>query len=91
MKTMKMFDLSNSINSKNRFLLKNKSPNKKRSVDLKSALNFEFNSVPPLYINSFDFDAWDAKYILYQKWIFCFTNFQEFVKKFSFLFLNNYC
>ncbi len=31
---------------KNRFLLKTKSPNKKRSAYLKSALNFEFNYVP---------------------------------------------
>jgi hypothetical protein len=31
---------------KNRFLLKTKIPNKKRSADLKSALNFKFNYVP---------------------------------------------
>jgi hypothetical protein len=33
-------------NWKIRFLLKTKSPNKKRSANLKSALNFEFNYVP---------------------------------------------
>jgi hypothetical protein len=38
---------------KNRFLLKTKSPNKKRSADLKSALNFEFNYIPPII---YDFD-----------------------------------
>ncbi len=37
-------------------LLKTKSPNKKRSADLKSALNFEFNYVPR-YIYGFDLDV----------------------------------
>ena len=45
-RTMKIFDLKKSRffhqSWKNRFLLKTKSPNKKRSADLKSALNFEF-------------------------------------------------
>jgi hypothetical protein len=47
---MKIFELKKSRlfhhGWKNRLLLKTKSPNKKRSADLKSALNFEFNYVP---------------------------------------------
>ena len=49
-KTIKIFEFKKSRffhqSWKNRFLLKTKSPNKKRSADLKSALNFEFNYVP---------------------------------------------
>jgi hypothetical protein len=48
-KTLKMFEFKKSrfFNQswKNRFLLKTKSPNKKRSADLKSAFNSEFNYV----------------------------------------------
>jgi hypothetical protein len=47
---MKIFEFNKSLffhqSWKNRFLSKTKSPNKKRSADLKSALNFEFNYVP---------------------------------------------
>jgi hypothetical protein len=49
-KTMKIFEFKISRffhqSWKNRFLLKTKSPKKKRSADLKSVLNFEFNYVP---------------------------------------------
>jgi hypothetical protein len=49
-KTLKIFEFQKSQyfhqSWKNRFLLKTKSPNKKRSEDLKSALNFDFNYVP---------------------------------------------
>jgi len=49
-KTMKIFEFQKSRffhqSWKNRFLLKTISPNKKRSADLKSALNSEFNYVP---------------------------------------------
>ena len=48
--TMKIFEFQKGRffhqSYKNLFLLKTKSPNNKRSVDLKSALNFEFNYVP---------------------------------------------
>ena len=48
-KTMKIFEFNKSLffhqSWKNRFLLKTKSLNKKRSTDLESALNFEFNYV----------------------------------------------
>ncbi len=44
-KTIKNFEFKKSRFWINRFLLKTKSPNKKRSADLKSALNFEFNYV----------------------------------------------
>ena len=47
---MKIFELKKSRffhqSWKNRFLLKTKSPNKKRSAYLNSALNFRFNYVP---------------------------------------------
>jgi hypothetical protein len=47
---MKIFEIKKSRffhqSWKNRFFFKTKSPNKKRSADLKSALNFEFNYVP---------------------------------------------
>jgi CDP-diacylglycerol pyrophosphatase len=46
---MKIFELKKSRffhqSWENRFLLTTKSPNKIRSADLKSALNFEFNYV----------------------------------------------
>jgi hypothetical protein len=52
-KTLKIFELQKSRffhqSWKNRFLLKTKSPNKKQSADLKSALNFEFKYVPIIY------------------------------------------
>ena len=53
-KTMKIFELKKSRifhqSWINRFLLKTKSPNRKRSADLKSALNSELNYVPHYHI-----------------------------------------
>jgi hypothetical protein len=61
---MKIFEFQKSRffhqSRKNRFLFKTISPNKKRSADLKSALNSEFNYVPPLYMTLTW--MWGAKY-----------------------------
>ncbi len=71
-KTLKIFEFQKSRffhwSWKNRFLLKTKNPNKKRSADSKSALNSEFNDVPHyIWVLS---STWGAKYPLQKNHFF---------------------